>query len=78
MAAPPPLSWASWLKSAESLTDPHAATFVGFVVGGLAELPEQKRLVAAMALLRDLSAQYVAATGESPEWLQQLLAGVPE
>lgn len=67
-------SYKAWLQGAESLTDPHARTFVELVLGGLADLAEPKRFAAAVALLRELSAQHVSAAGESPEWLQQLLA----
>jgi hypothetical protein len=77
-AAPSPAPFTAWLQRAESLADPHARTFLGFVVGGLANLPEPTRMAAAVAFLRELSAQYVAATGEAPEWVEQLLALVPE
>jgi hypothetical protein len=78
-AAPPAAApFTAWLQKAENLTDPHAKTLLGFVVGGLANLPEEKRMAAAAAILRELSAQYVAATGEAPEWVQQLLALCPE
>ena len=71
-------SFTAWVQQAESVTDPHASTVVGFLVGGLAALPDQERMAAAVAFLRELSAQYVAATGEAPAWVQQLLALCPE
>lgn len=72
------VAFTDWLRRAKSLTDPDAKAFVGFIVGGLAYLPEQKRVPAVVAFLRELSVHYVAATGGAPEWVQQLLALCPE
>jgi hypothetical protein len=76
-AASPGDSYAAWLREAESVTDQHARTFIGFALGGFADLPEPKRMVAAEAFLQELAAQYESATGAVPEWVQRLVALLP-
>jgi hypothetical protein len=72
-----PRSFLKWKERAELLTDPHTRTCIDFISAAVATLPEDRKLPAAMAFLRELEVQWTSAVGVAPAWLQQLLTLCP-